>query len=1111
MEFRVLGPLEVVDHDGPVALGAPKQRALLAVLLLHRGKPVSSDRLIDEIWGEQPPASANKIVQGYVSNLRKVLGDGRLVTQGRGYMLQLEPGQTDVDRFEALVAEGRRALENGDALTAGAVLGQALAVWRGPALTDFAYQPFAQSEIARLEESRLVVLEDRIDADLASGEHTRLVGELEALVREHSLRERLQGQLMLALYRSGRQADALETYHIARDRLIDELGLEPGPELKELERAILAQDPRLQAPPRASAVARRVQRGGALIMLGAVALLAACVLVAVRLAASGGGVVRVTANSVAAIDPRSDRVVGVAPVGIRPGPIAFGLGSLWVGNVDDQTVTRLDPGTLQPVKAIPVGDPPTGIAVSGRWVWVVGSTLDPYASGSSTARAASVSRIDPQFNTVASMAPLEVAAAGPVSVAAQSNGVWVAPSAGELTRLDQANGRPVQRFDPNSTPSAIATGDGALWIADSEGDNVTRIGPNGARTSIAVGNGPSSIAVGEGGVWVADSLDNAVVRIRPDTRTVTNRIGVGDSPAGVTVGAGGVWVANSGDGTVSRIDPRTDRVVATITVGGSPSAVTAADGRVWVTVDARINQPGGAGRGTLRIDTSAPLGTMDPALVDSAWALELLQATCAQLVNFPDVPGAAGFVPTPEVATSLPAVSADGRTYTFTIRPGFRFSPPSNQPVTAQTFKDTIERTLSPKTASGYAADFPDIVGVGAYLAGKANHISGVVARGRTLMIRLVAPNPDLLARLGAPQMCAVPTDTPIDPQGVFNEIPMAGPYYIARYLPRQGVVLAANPNYHGSRPRHFARIELSVGIPIARAIAAVTAGTADNVSLGSDSNLSAAGLAEVSRLAAQYGPGSAAAREGRQRYFRNLQANLAYFVFNTHRPLFAGARMRQAVSYAIDRRALAAVNSPFSLHPTDHYLPPGMPGYRAVHIYPLTADPAKGRALANGRGRTAVLYTCDDGSCGEQARIVSADLAAIGLRVRIKAFPFSVSIARLARRGEPFDLGYFEWEVDFPDPYAMLNFVLETSALYPTFDAPIWKRRLAAAARLSGPERYLTYGKLDIDLARDAAPLLAFGNVYNNDLFSARIGCQTYSAFGYINLIALCLRHSHT
>jgi ABC-type transport system substrate-binding protein len=232
--------------------------------------------------------------------------------------------------------------------------------------------------------------------------------------------------------------------------------------------------------------------------------------------------------------------------------------------------------------------------------------------------------------------------------------------------------------------------------------------------------------------------------------------------------------------------------------------------------------------------------------------------------------------------------------------------------------------------------------------------------------------------------------------------------------------------------------------------------------------------------------------------------------VFNTHRPLFADTRMRQAVSYAIDRRALAAVSSPFPLHPTDHYLPPGMPGYRAVHVYPLTANSAKARALADGHGRTAVLYTCDGDYCAEQARIVRADLAAIGLRVQIKAFGQDL-LARMARPGAPFDLGYFEWLVDFPDPYAMLNFAVETSTYYPTFSAPSWQRRLDAAARLSGPERYLTYGQLDIDLARDAAPLLAFGNVYNNDLFSARIGCQTYSAFGYINLIALCLRHAQS
>ena len=161
IEFHVLGSLEVVDPDGPVAVGAPKQRALLAVLLIHRGEVVSSDRLVDELWGEQAPASAVKIVQGYVSSLRKAIGDGLLATRGRGYLLQTEPGQVDVDRFESLVGQGRLALQNGDARSAVGRLREALGLWRGPPLADFAYESFAQAEIARLEEARLAALEER--------------------------------------------------------------------------------------------------------------------------------------------------------------------------------------------------------------------------------------------------------------------------------------------------------------------------------------------------------------------------------------------------------------------------------------------------------------------------------------------------------------------------------------------------------------------------------------------------------------------------------------------------------------------------------------------------------------------------------------------------------------------------------------------------------------------------------------------------------------------------------------------------------------------------------------------------------------------------------------
>lgn len=247
IEFRVLGPLEVVDGDRLLALGAPRQRALLAVLLVHRGEPVSADRLIEELWGERAPASANKIVQGYVSNLRKVLGVRLLVTRGRGYCLQTEPGQLDSERFESLLAEGRRAARKGDARSAAGRLREALGTWRGPPLADFAYESFAQPEIARLEESRLSALEERIDAELALGQHARMVGELEALVREHPLRERAIAQLMLALYRSGRQAEALAAYQDARVRLDEELGLEPGSTLKKLQVQILEQAPALQA------------------------------------------------------------------------------------------------------------------------------------------------------------------------------------------------------------------------------------------------------------------------------------------------------------------------------------------------------------------------------------------------------------------------------------------------------------------------------------------------------------------------------------------------------------------------------------------------------------------------------------------------------------------------------------------------------------------------------------------------------------------------------------------------------------------------------------------------------------------------------------------------
>ena len=1104
LDFRILGPVEVVERQRTIALGSPKQRALLAILVLRRGEVVTSERLIDQLWGERPPASAAKTLQGYVSHLRRALGSGVLLTQGSGYVLAADAGQVDAERFARLAADGRVELASGNAARARELLSSALELWRGEALADVAYEPFAGVEIARLEEARHAALEDRIEADLMRGQHRGLVGELESLVALHPHREPLRGQLMLALYRSGRQTEALEVYRRGRQALDDELGLEPGRELRALEQRILDHDPTLDQPPAPAtpAPARPVasRRWGVVAIAGGLLLTAAIAAGVVALTSGSVVAVRVAPNSVAAIDIHTNQVVAAVPVGARPSAIAFGSGSLWIANLDDQTVSRVDPRTLLAQPAIKLAEPPTGIAAVDGSIWVVGS--------SPSAPFVSVSRIDPIFDTIAETVRVgNVVPGSPSAVAAYGGSLWVAPYAGVLSRLNPASGRVVEQVDPNAAPAGISVGAGAVWVTDSIADTVTRVDPTGLLKALPVGgNGPSGIAVGDDGVWVADRGDDAVVRIDPDTGAVTATIPVGEAPAGIAVGAGSVWVADSGDGTVTRIDATTAKAAATIAVGGSPQAITVSDGRVWVTVDApTIPAKGLTSAGTLKVDSQDDVDSMDPALAYEPLSWQLLYATCAKLLNYPDRSGTAGSQLVPEVAQSLPTISDGGRTYTFTIRKGFRFSPPLNAPVTAQTFKYTIERTLNPQTRNPVASEFDDIVGARAYMAGRVTHISGVIASGNTLTIRLTAPAPDLPSRVAQPFFCAVPSDTPINPAGI-RVIPSAGPYYVESYTPDQGVVLARNPNYHGNRPHRFARIDLTVGIPPKRAIAQVEAGAAGYAVDGEIDT------ADAATLAARYGPGSPAAEHGRQQYFVSTEEELDFFALNTHRPLFASVRLRRAVNYAIDRTTLARLGdgiSPLPVHPTDHYIPPGVPGYANVHVYPLTPDVAKARQLARGHAdATVVMYTCEQVVCLEQAHVVKTDLAAIGLHVEIKAFQEAILSTKLATPGEPFDIAEYEWKADYPDPDDFLNLQLESATVLPTFADPASRRQLAAAARLTGAERYLTYARLDADLARNAAPLVAFGNASTHELFSARAGCQIAGVYG-TDLAALCIRGS--
>lgn len=248
MDFRILGPLEVIGADGPIVVSADKPRTVLGVLLLHPNEVVSRGRLADELWGESKPHSAAKLVQSYIAKLRLTLRPVDIETRSPGYLIHLDERSLDAVRFRRLVGEARRRMKAGDPTGAASRYSAAMLLWRGPALADLSFGSVARIEVERLDEERIVALMDRIDCELVLGRGDELVPELQSLVMAHPLRERPRGQLMLALYRAGRQAEALELYAATRRMLREELGLEPSPRLQELQREILRHDPRLEPP-----------------------------------------------------------------------------------------------------------------------------------------------------------------------------------------------------------------------------------------------------------------------------------------------------------------------------------------------------------------------------------------------------------------------------------------------------------------------------------------------------------------------------------------------------------------------------------------------------------------------------------------------------------------------------------------------------------------------------------------------------------------------------------------------------------------------------------------------------------------------------------------------
>ncbi len=574
MRFAILGPLQVHDGMAPLSLGGGQQRKLLALLLLHANRPVSRERLIEELWGGQPPETAAKALQGLVSQLRKQLGAATVETVSGGYLVHVGDGELDARRFEQLLQDARR-LTNRDALL---TLREALALWRGPALADFAYEDFARGEIERLEGLRETCIERRIDLELALGLHDDLVPELEALVRAHPLRERLRHQLMLALYRSGRQADALDAYRDARRVFRDELGLDPADELQQLQKAILAHDPALAAPPRATEPAtgrRRPHRRLALILGGVGALvLAAAVIGAVAFGHDAGeGRVSVPGNSVARIDTSHARIASYVSVGRRPIAIAVGANGVWVVNADDGTVNELDSTSGRLVRTIGVEADVNDVAIGFGSVWV--------ADGND----GTVTRIDPAAGQIQQTLQLTAPAAlGPNTVffvATDNRYVWVTLG-DRLLRIDPETNR-ITGHRVVGAPTTLTTGDGSVWVTTIS-ERLLRIDSRTLKltASPALSRGAVGASFGRSGLWIVDG-SSSVDRIDPLTLTV-NPVTPGlQRITTVAAGASSVWVGNQ-NGGLQQIDASSGKVLATLRVGSGLSAIAIDEHTSWVAI-----------------------------------------------------------------------------------------------------------------------------------------------------------------------------------------------------------------------------------------------------------------------------------------------------------------------------------------------------------------------------------------------------------------------------------------------------------------------------------------------------------------------------------------------
>jgi YVTN family beta-propeller protein len=912
------------------------------------------------LWGDALPATWEKALRVLMTKLRAVLeecgidGATALTSAFGCYQLTLPAGAwIDVDAAE-------EALEGAEAALAAGDLGEARS--QATVAAALARRSFLPGEDSSWVEEKRRDLRDVLvrsleclrDAWFGAGQFTEAVRHAEEVSELEPFRESGYRRLMEAHAAAGNPAEALRVYERCRRFLAEELGAYPSPETEAVHRKLLQLDSgngahmaaerqpeqtpsetasrsthlRLVQDKPASDVANLREAGGwrralparlgrsgrRLAATGlAVVVAATAALVAVRAADRGRTIAAIEANSLGLIDLKSDRLVGQVPLGVRSGPVAVGEGAVWVANAEQGTVARVDPATRRVVQRISVGREPAGVVAADGAVWVANSGDR------------SVSWINPTTNTEVKRIPV---GNGPTGVALGLGAVWVANSLdNSVSRIDPDTGRVVDTVPVGGTPSGVAVGLGAVWVSNASDNTVSRISPTpgSAVRSIPVGNGPRAIAVGADAVWVANSLDGTVSRINPASDAVVATVGVGDGPSAVAVDPGGVWAASEVRGTVSRLDPDTNTEAVRIEVGSAPAGAAVVGDALWVSTRGAPTSHRG---GTLRVASSAGdlPASIDPADAwDSFEKAQILLLTNDGLVGFKRVGGIEGSELVANLATSLPRRTEGGTSYVFRLRPDIHYS--TGQLVKPEDVRASIERGFKLRSL---VADYFLRGVVGGQACSRRPEAcdlsEGIVTdpAANTVTFHLTRPDPEFLVKLALATALVVPAGTPARDVGT-SPVPATGPYMIQEFVPKGTVVLVRNPHF-----REWSRAAQPDGYPdriewTPSGVDAVLAGRADYY-----------GHWQLPR--GDRGD-QLTTRYASQAHSYPFRGQFAMYL-NTRVPPFDDPRVRRALSYAVDRRAVQE-RYPGLAQVTCQYVPPNFPGYQPYCPYTLSPSPA--------------------------------------------------------------------------------------------------------------------------------------------------------------------------